>query len=142
MTFPLSKGVQILLVRVFFFVLVLSSAYGIYDNRDFLTTFPFYITAVLDTLFALFFLYAVTFLPKLIRSKKTLVLRTFLAFWAYTITINLGSLGLYVRNLGTEKVAEASGYSFSFYIFYEVTYLAILPSIAFGLIAWIIYKIN
>ncbi len=142
MKLPLSKNALILLVRVFLIVMAAGSLYGVYDNQEFLTRFPFYLSAAADVLFAGIFLYFAYFLPTFIaRTNRKILMLALATFWVYTTAVSLTSSALYAFNLGIFYVALEAGKSIPLYIAFEITYLAILPALVFGFMIWLVREV-
>jgi len=141
MKFSLSRDARLLLLRAFFLVMAAGLIYGIYDNRVFLTHFPFNILAVLDILFIGAFAYFAHSLASIVRHKKALLWYTVTVFWAYTTLVSLASSAYHAYNLGVENVALVAGKTTTMYIVSEIVYLALLPGLAFAVILWFLRKV-
>ena len=131
----LSRPARVLLVRIFCVLIAVSALYGIYDNRDFLLRFPFYLLAGIDLLFASAFGYIAYTLSTIPKKHLTRVVYVLSGYWLYSTSVSLASAYFYAVNLGLGNVAQSAGVSESQYIVTELVHFAVLPALVFGLIA-------
>ena len=140
--FMLPQNMQALLVRVLFLIFALGSAYGVYDNREFLVEFPFYIVAAADTVFALVFFYLFFVFDKLKQRESAALFLSTLLYGGYVLIVNLTSFWLYTSNLGIQNAASQAGLSTSSYIVQQVVHLGVAPTIVFVIVIWLIRRIG
>lgn len=138
----LSRGAQILLVRLFFIVIATGALYGIWDNHEFLTRFPFYLIALADALFAVIFIYLAIIFPQPASFSKKLPQYSLVAYWLYSVTTNTISIIFYTYQIGLEHAAQNAQSSVVFYILSEAVYILVLPSIVFALIFIAVQKVS
>jgi len=131
----LSLDARILLARLLLIILAFGSLYGVYDNYEFLLRFPFYVTATLDLVFALAFLYFFIQFRKLSFKMRGFVKQSVLLYGGYVVIANVASLWLYTKNLGVGNLATEAGLDVPMYIAQQVLYLGVAPAIAF-LVIW------
>lgn len=138
MKLALSRPARLFLVRGLFAVLALGALYGIWDNREFITRYPFYILAVVDLGLAVLFGYLAATFPQ--QKCKKFLLPALIAYGVFIVGLNLISSWLHASALGFANVAAAESLTVPLYIFQEVLYLAILPVIVVIAMVWMVRK--
>lgn len=136
--FKLSKPARVLVIRGLFAVLALGSLYGIWDNREFLLRFPFYLLETADFFLAVVFAYLAVTFPR--PQCKKFLMPGLIIYGIFIVVVNLVSSWLHASALGFANVAAADSLTVPLYIFQEVLYLAILPLVAVGAMVWMVKK--
>ena len=136
----LSHDALIFTIRLLLAVLALGAMFGVYDNREFITRFPFLILALIDGAFAGLFLYGFIRFRTLSNKAHMLLSHSVLAYTIYTFTVSMTSLWLYIENLGAENIATAFNMSVPMYITQQIIYLGLAPSAALICVWWLMRK--
>ena len=129
-------------MRLFFVVFAVGSLYGIYDNREFLTKFPFYLLALADAAFAVAFFYFFFTFNKLGKVRSKISVLSVLAYGTYVVVVNLAGFWFYASNLGVANIATEVGLSSSAYMAQQILYLGIAPAAAFIAMALLVRRIR
>lgn len=140
MSLALSTSAQHLLLRGFFLLLALGAFYSVWDNREFFLRFPFYLTAFTDIAFAFAFLFFSVLLPRFLEQYYRIVWYGVLLMWVYTLLTNSISVIIFVQAIGLADAATMAGFTIPLFVASEILYALVLPSLAFGVVLWILGK--